>query len=284
MSTETGTGSDTGQWWSNVWSSAVGQAFGEPRELDAGARLARRSGMADAEVAPGSMILRDPDGAWVAQLGVRRLEDGQWHTLLHTLAADPRSAAAVITGDLPVELHGRSVALGCALTPERRDLGADCTCHDWHEPCRHVGALVAVVSEMVAVDPWLLTMLRGRTRDEIVQTVRSLRAGRLGVDTEARGDTPRGVDLGVSAAAAFDRTPDPLPGPLAGLRHPGEPVVFLPPPADSGVEMSDLQRLVADAASRAFLLLAGDTDADALLIDPAEDQERIELSRRPLDP
>lgn len=275
---------ESGDVWSSVWQSAMRAAFGEVKELEAGERLARRGGLPHPEVAPGSMILRDPEGGWVAQLGLRQLDDEQWETLLHTLATDPRSVAAVLTGDLPIELHTRAVALGCSLTPEKRDLGLDCNCHDWHEPCRHIGALVALVTDLVANDPWLLVMLRGRTRDQIVQRVRSDRAGRLDLEVEASGDTTRGIDLGVAAASALRRGPEPLPAPMAGLRRPGEPVVFRSPPADAGVEMADLHRLVADAASRAFLLLAGEADADALLIDSADDQARIELSRRPQDP
>jgi uncharacterized Zn finger protein len=276
--------SATGQWWSAVWRSSIGEAFGEVDELESGRRLARRAGLPHPEVSPGSMILRDPDGAWVAQLGVRQLGDDQWDGLMGAVAENPRVAAAVVTGELPVELHGLAVGLGRSLAPERRDLGADCTCPDWHEPCRHVGALVAIVADMVEADPWLLAMLRGRTRDQIVQSIRSHRAGRLDVETAESGDSARGADLGVDAVSAFRRTPDPLPAPVAGLRRPGQAVAFPAPPVDAGVDMADLERLVNDAAVRAFLLLAGESDVDALLIDPVDDQARIELSRRPRDP
>ncbi len=274
-----------GTWWSTVWSSAIGIAFDEPPELEAGARLARRSSFDPPEIAPGSMTLRDGD--WVAHLGLQQLDDVRWETILRTIAADPQLTAAVITGDLPVDLHGRSVALGCSLAPERRELGADCSCPDWHEPCRHVGALVVLVSELISSDPWLLTMLRGRTRDQIVEEVRSLRADLRGIDSSGSGDTARGADPGQSAAAAFRAEQAPLPPPLAPLRRAGRPVVFGSPPVDSGVTSADLERLVADAAERSFQLLSGVEDADdtaALLISPEDDRARIELSLRLRDP
>lgn len=270
-------------WWSSAWASAVAHAFGEPKELESGARLARRGHLDRPEVEPGSMTLRDHEAGWVAQLGVKALDAGQWENVFDELASDPRIAASVITGELPIELHGRTVAVGGSLLPDRRELGADCSCHDWHEPCRHVGALVALVADMVAADPWLLTMLRGRTRDEIVRSIRLRRASRLGIEPE-EADTTRGLDLGVGATAAFRREPGPLPSPLPGLRRPGEPVAVRPPPVDAGIEMADLERLVADAADRAFSLLAGQVDADALLIDKHEDLARIELRNRPRDP
>ncbi len=266
---------DAGQWWSMVWGSAIAGAFDEATELEAGARLAARSSFERPEVSPGSMTLRDAD--WVAHLGVRQLDDSRWETILRTIAADPQLTAAVVTGELPVELHGRAVALGCSLAPERRDLGADCSCPDWHEPCRHVGALASLVADLITGDPWLVTMLRGRTRDEVIETVRRLRADQRGIDPS--GDTPRGVDPGVSATAAFKTETVSLPSPLAPLRRAGHPVEHAPPPIDSGIVGADLERLVADAAQRAFRLLSDDgdpTDAAALLISPEEDRARIE--------
>ena len=272
------------QGWAQVWSSAITTAFGAAPELEAGARLARRMPPEAVEVVPGSVEVRDPDGQWVAHLGVQPLDDGQWETLLRTAAAAPELAAGLLTGRLPLDLHQRSIALGCSLAPERRHLGTDCSCPDWREPCRHVGAVAALAGELLIDDPWLLALVRGRTRDQIVEAVRSYRAGRLGVDDGA-ADTPRGADPGVSAASAF-RAPGHavrLPSPLASLRRAAEPVAFGPPPADSGVMAADLDRLVADASERAFRMLAGAVDADALSIDESEDQDRIDEFRRRRD-
>lgn len=276
---------DVGAWWSTVWTSAIGTAFAEPPELEAGARLARRSTFDPPDIAPGSMTLRDGD--WVAHLGVQRLDDERWEAIVRAIASDPQLTAAVVTGELPVDLHGRAVALGCSLAPERRELGADCSCPDWHEPCRHVGALIVLVADLILADPWLLTMLRGRTRDQIVEAVRSLRAGRRGIGPSESADTARGPDPGQPAVDAFRADRAPLPPPLPPLRRAGRPVTFGAPPMDSGVSGADLQRLVADAAERSFRLLGGVDDVEetaALLISAEEDRTRIELSLRLLDP
>ena len=260
-------------WWGTIWSSAMGTVFNEAPELATGARLARRIDTA-VEMSPGSMTLRDPDEAWVASLGIRQLDDGQWETLLRTIAADPHLTAAVITGELPLELHGRAVALGCAFTPEPSEVGADCSCPDWHEPCRHVGALIALAAEMLDVDPWLLVMLRGRSRDDVAEAVRRLRSTQRGVEWVDSGDEPRGADPGVAAAAALRAEAAPLPPALRLLRVPAEPTAHRPPPIDAGVQPSDLHRLVADAAQRAHELLAGDAD-DVFALSTSQDLARI---------
>ena len=270
-------------WWGTVWTSAMGQAFSEARELETGARLARRLDIS-VEMSPGSITLRDPDEAWIAHLGLRQLDDGQWETLLRTVAADPQLTAAVVTGDLPLELHGKAVALGCSFAPEAADVGADCSCPDWHEPCRHVGALIALVAEMVDQDPWLLVMLRGRSRDQVAETVRRLRSAQRGVEWVESGDEPRGADPGVAATAALRSVAAPIPAPLPALRRPAGPTPYRPPPADAGVGHGDLHRLVADAAQRAFDLLGGMIDGDGLGLEVSHDVARIAAGLEPDNP
>lgn len=260
--------------WGEVWTSALARAFNDAAELDTGARLARRLD-APIELSPGSITLRDPAESWVAHLGFRQLGDGQWETLLRTVAADPLLTAAVVTGELPIEWHGQAVSLGCSFAPEASDIGADCSCPDWHEPCKHIGALVALVAAMIDQDPWLLVMLRGRSRDQVAETVRRLRSAQRGVEWVEAGDEPRGADPGVAAASALRRNAAPLPAPLVPLRRPADPTVFRPPPLDAGVEHRDLRRLVADAARRSFDLLSGVDGGDSLALEPAHDAARI---------
>ncbi len=269
--------------WSTIWTSAMGQVFKEAQELQTGVRLARRL-ESPVEMSPGSVTLRDEGEAWVAHVGLRQLDDGQWETLLRTVAADPLLTAAVVTGELPIELHGKAVALGCSFAPEAGDVGADCSCPDWHEPCRHVGALIALVAEMIDQDPWLLVMLRGRSRDQVAETVRRLRSAHRGIEWVESGDEPRGADPGVAAAAAFRSVPAPIPAPLPPLRRPGGPTAFRPPPADAGVSHGDLHRLVSDAAQRSFDLLGGTSGGDGLTIDPRHDAARIAAGLDPDDP
>lgn len=269
--------------WGSIWTSAMGQVFNEAHELETGARLARRMEQT-VEMSPGSITLRDPDEKWVAHLGLRQLDDGQWETLLRTVAADPLLTAAVVTGELPLELHGKAVALGCSFAPEVADVGADCSCPDWHEPCRHVGALVTLVGAMIDADPWLFVMLRGRSRDQVGETVRRLRSANRGIEWAEAGDEPRGADPGVAASGAFRAAVAPLPAALPPLRRAAEPTAYRPPPADAGVAHGDLRRLVADAARRSFDLLSGTIDGDGLTLDPAHDVARIASGLDPDSP
>lgn len=263
----------SGSWWATVWSSAVEtEAFTDTSQLESGRRLLRRRQFSAPQIEPGSAVLRTAE--WVAQLGVARLDDDRWETLCGLVAVDTMVAAAVLSGEVPVELHGRALTSGISLAPGAGQLVADCTCPDWHEPCAHVAALCALITDQIEVDPWTLLLLLGRGRHEIIERVRALRNEARGRGRDEAGDQVRGADPGVAAAAAFKRTIAPLPAARPILRRPMPPVtITVDPPADAGISARDLRRLVDDASDRAIGLLNGEESSGLHLI------ERHDLAR-----
>ncbi len=267
-----------GNWWATVWSSAVEtDAFHDTSQVAPGASLARRQELGSVEVEPGSATLRGD--TWVAQLGIRQFDDPTWETIWTNVAGDALQSAAVLTGDLPPEIFGLATGSGISLTPTSGDLLPDCTCSDWHEPCKHVGALCALITRMIEVDPWVFMLLRGRSRNRIVDQVRAMRASARGTEPSPTSDEPRGSDPGAAAAAAFRHDPAPLPLARPLLRRPVPAVAIEPaPPADSGLEANELRRLVADAAMRATQLLNGE-QTSGLSFTPAQDLARMACQR-----
>ncbi len=62
----------------------------------------------------------------------------------------------------------------CCLLPLRwSDLRASCTCPDSANPCKHLAAVLYVFADQLDTDPWLLLQWRGRSRDEVIDLLRS---------------------------------------------------------------------------------------------------------------
>ncbi len=285
-----------GAWWSVVFSSAFeNDAFTDTSQLDSGRSLARREPDHDLEVEPGSATMRqsvvrtrharsvvedDPTDTrrrpWTAQLGVRALSDADWIRLIDEIATRPAVSAQLLTGSIPAEVAAIASDLGVPLQLGKGDLGPDCSCPDWHEPCKHVFALCARLVEMIEADPWLYLLLRGMDRQRFLDALREQREKRSGASAGPTSHEPRGADPGMAAAAAHRSSPGPIPGPHR--RTPlvaGVPVALLQePPLDSGVRAEDLQRLVADAAQRALGLLT-DEAVSGLRLDPRDDAIRM---------
>lgn len=248
--------------WSEAWADAIAAGvLGSNRNVGRGRGLAARGGVHSVEVEPGQLSGRvDVAGGeerLVPQVGIRPMSDEQWRRLIDLIVEHGPLSAAVLTGELPFALHELSSDVGAPVMPEAEHTSVDCTCPEWSDTCVHAVALGFVLVDIVSADPWSLLLLRGRDRSDLIDAIRTLRADRAGVEVTETSDEPREPDLGVPAAAAHRRTPTALPTAAQIPRRPGEPVLWATaPPADSGLDLSELRSAAADAAVRAVEMLA----------------------------
>jgi uncharacterized Zn finger protein len=281
-------------WWAQAWLEAVQQrAQLDPNRLARGVAYARGGSVDDLMIGPGEVRAqvggreRQP---YQVRIRVRTFDDTQWAQLLDVIAGRAAHAAAMLAGQLPAELAADLAAGGLNLLPGAGELGPRCTCPDEADPCKHAAAVCYVVARALDNDPFLVLMLRGRTRDEVLAGLRARRRepGAGGTDAAAwepgrsAGDqrpiVPDPGDEGLDARAVLAAAPtDPPPPPVAPLppERPGRPV---PLPLDLPVEMdelrADLLALATDAARRAWDLATGASADGGLDLDPAGDLAR----------
>jgi uncharacterized Zn finger protein len=114
-----------------------------------------------------------------------RLSDAEWDRVIDAMAAEALYAARLLSGEMPEQIEAlfSSSSVGSSLFPaDEGDLVTDCSCPDPANPCKHIAAAHYLLGERFDEDPFLMFLLRGRSRDEIVA---ELRARRAGPDTEA---------------------------------------------------------------------------------------------------
>ena len=124
--------------------------------------------------------------------------------------------------------------------------------------------------------PFVLLLLRGRRRDEVLEGLRSRRGGPAG---GAGGEVDDVTDLlGVDATEAWGRPLAELPHVPLVANAPSRPAAWpSEPPAHAPFHGPGLRALVADAARRAWELCAGATDTGLEL------DARADLARRAVD-
>lgn len=162
------------------------------------------------------------------QLKVERLDDAGWTTFAREAAREARFVAALETGQLPSDLVEHADEAGAELLPGPAELDTACDCDAWAQPCGHALALLYQLVWHLDRDPYVLLLLRGRTREQLLRQVEALAAGRpvLGAaeSDEARGraaqvlalaeDAPAGHGLADAGVAAYDEAVTRLlPGP-----------------------------------------------------------------------
>jgi uncharacterized Zn finger protein len=138
------------------------------------------------------VVVQDRDtGSCTIEIQVASFTDEQWQRLIDAFASQTMLAAQVISGSLSPEVeHVANDAAGSLLPVSANEFISTCTCCS-PGGCRHLSLIYTLLGEMLDDDPWLLFMLRGRDRQQVL---REVRAGR-----EA-GHTAPAVATGASEA------------------------------------------------------------------------------------
>ncbi|MGW1728946.1 SWIM zinc finger family protein [Streptomyces sp. NPDC002306] len=244
-------------WWGQAWVTALEDSTLDAGRLSRGRTYARRGMVGPVTIDPGHVqaaVQGSRPRPYSCAVRLPVLTGGQWDTLLKTIAARAGHLAALLDGEMPADLVDDAHQARVPFLPQPTELDPECSCPDWGHPCKHAAALCYAIAATIDDDPFVLFVLRGRTRQEVFAQLRARRtAGR----TVHSPTTPAGVPA-AGAYAAWDAldTPTlpevPAPAALSGTL----PIV---PPPGSGLSAAGLEHLRADAATRAARLLAGDT-------------------------
>lgn len=243
-------------WWGQAWVTALEDSALDPGRLARGRTYARKNMVGPTTVAPGQVkaaVQGSRPRPYRSSIRLPVLTDAQWGALLDTVAARAGHLAALLDGEMPAELADDAYQAGVPLLPEPTELDPDCSCPDWGHPCKHTAALCYAVATSIDADPFVLFALRGRSREK---TLAELRARRTARQEAAAPSAPAGIP----ATAAYTHWTEHTPRlPELPAQAPHAAVLPVSPPAASGLATTDLERLMADTATRAARLLTGDT-------------------------
>ncbi|MFE2756808.1 SWIM zinc finger family protein [Actinosynnema sp. NPDC059335] len=221
-------------WWGRAWLQALEDTSLDQAPLRQGRRYAHAGLVGTITVSPGRLAatVYDTEDTYRTAVHLTPLTDAEWDRFLRQVAAKTGHLAALLDRDMPRELVDAATDAGVPLLPGIGDLDPECTCPGWELPCRHAAALCHQASWLLDADPWVLLLLRGRTRDEVVAGARPA--------------------TGVPATVAYaDPVPDLPDDPPPA--EPGPLPEFDPAP---GLDVAALRLLVADAAAKARDVLA----------------------------
>ncbi|WP_199444111.1 SWIM zinc finger family protein [Umezawaea beigongshangensis] len=236
-------------WWGREWIRAVEDAALDAQQLRHGRKYARTGYVGAITVSPGRLAasVRDyeDDTAYRTVVTLSPLSDAGWDRFLDQVATRAGHIAALLDGDVPHDLVSAAADAGVRLLPEIGDLDPDCTCPGWELPCKHAAALSYQVAWLLDEDPFVLLLLRGRTRDELLDELH----GR---------DAPVSAARPVPAAEAFAAPRAALPDPPPPPPPPTEPAATPAVPPAEGVDPAVLEVLASHAALRARDLLTGE--------------------------
>jgi uncharacterized Zn finger protein len=187
-------GGGGGTWWSKAVLRAVEEAAFSAADLRAGRALARAGAVGSITVSEGNAVAavtHDHD-AWTVEVTVPVLDDSDAAAFTELVAAGSGRIGALLAGELPHALVEAVEEAGVELLPYGGELGSACTCDAWLDPCPHALAVLTQLAWLIQADPFVLTHLRGLSRDRVLRDLHRLTTPRPhepALGTESPGDS-----------------------------------------------------------------------------------------------
>ncbi|MGH3566089.1 MAG: SWIM zinc finger family protein [Pseudonocardia sp.] len=232
-------------WWGRALVTAMEDTSRDPDLLRRSRRLADSGRIGPITLSPGRVgaTVEDIDDLYEVAVRVAELTSDEWDRFREQVLAEPGHLAALLDGEVPRSLVRAADLADVVLLPEIGDLESACGCPDWGDPCEHAAALCYQTAWLLDADPFLLLLLRGRGKPELLDTFGRCKE-EPAVATSCRVSP-------VPAAAAYARPVPPLPEP-----PPAAPRTTVVGPTP-GLPDVDLGLLIVDAAERARTLARG---------------------------
>jgi uncharacterized Zn finger protein len=130
------------------------------------------------EVVPGgiSAAVQDKElGACAVEVRLVTLSAEQWERVAEVLGGQPLVSTQLISGTVPSEMEQVFAEAGAHLLPTAQaELACQCSCCS-PGACRHLPLVFTLFAEMLADDPSLLLLLRGRDRQQLLRAANEAR-------------------------------------------------------------------------------------------------------------
>jgi uncharacterized Zn finger protein len=193
-------------WWAGRWIAAL-ERLVNPARLARGRTYARVGQVVSLDVSADGVQARVQGSRaepYQVTIRFRRLSDAEWDRVVDVMASEALYAARLLSGEMPEQIEEVFAEAGTSLFPaDEGDMQTRCSCPDWANPCKHIAAVHYLLGERFDEDPFLMFLLRGRSRDEVVAALRARRSIPE-AEVHAEPEQPPPLDLATFWSAPAD--------------------------------------------------------------------------------
>jgi uncharacterized Zn finger protein/superfamily II DNA or RNA helicase len=150
--------------WGQQWLNAL-KNIDYSNRLSRGSNYARRGTVVHKET-KGNQIYAKVQGSQRTPYGVTikipLFTEAQKKAIIDFLVSNPAWLAELLNGTLPAELLKETEKRNIKLFPSAwNDLDMKCSCPDWAVPCKHLAAVIYMISCDIDIDPMLVLQMHG---------------------------------------------------------------------------------------------------------------------------
>ncbi|GAW91708.1 SWIM zinc finger family protein [Calderihabitans maritimus] len=237
-------------WWGQRWIKVL-ESFGWRSRLQRGRTYARAGHVLEINIKPGqvtALVQGRRSRPYRVTIEMKTISDRDWEKVIEALAGRAVFAALLLAGEMPRDIEEAFRQVRLSLFPGAvRDIKTDCSCPDWANPCKHIAAVYYLLGRKFDEDPFLLFLLRGRSKEQLVSALRERRSTRAEQEEREEDLSPCGEPTGSVLEKQLDRFWDEGEDACGLLFHPVSPEVDAgllktlgPPPFWRGREDLDL--------------------------------------------
>jgi uncharacterized Zn finger protein len=201
--------------WAGAQFLGMLESLRMPAQFQQGRRYARSGRVQSLNISTSlvtGLVLDDDSDTYRARVAVRAFSAADWHRIERALAGEALHAARLLAGELPADLDAILAGFGLSLFPSQLpDIALECSCQSWQKPCGHLAATCYALAESFDADPFGILAWRGRTREELLENLRSLRMSAIGPDAPPTA-APASTASFWAAGPRLEPLPEPVPG------------------------------------------------------------------------
>ena len=251
-------------WWASRWIAAL-ERLVNPGRLARGRTYARSGQVVSMDVGRDgvkALVQGSRPQPYKVSIRFRRLTDAEWERVIDAMAGEALYAARLLSGEMPEHIEDVFSSVGASLFPAAKDdMRTTCSCPDDANPCKHIAAVHYLLGERFDEDPFLMFLLRGRSKDEIIA---ALRARRGGSETDAAPETEQAVEPDLSTFWSAPPQTEEVALHFALPESAALPVKRLGPPPfarDQTAFTTAMERVYQQIGEYALLLALGDGES-----------------------
>ncbi|MEB3232280.1 MAG: SWIM zinc finger family protein [Leptolyngbyaceae bacterium] len=175
------------EWWVQRWIDLL-NTYRFKKRLERGRIYAREGNILHMEFRNGKVhatVQGTAPEPYKLTISIERFSDEDWQFVIASMAAKAIYSAKLLAGTMPDDIETVFTSNGLSLFPfTLLDVRSRCSCPDPKNPCKHIAAVYYQLGDFFREDPFVLFQLRGRTKTEILQTIRLQRSNTANPETD----------------------------------------------------------------------------------------------------
>jgi uncharacterized Zn finger protein len=166
------------EWWAQQWIDLL-ETSPFKKRLERARNYARQGNVLSIDFQEGKVLAKvqgtDPK-PYELTISLDIFSDEDWAYVIEVMSQKAIISAQLLAGQMPDKIQDVFSASGLSLFPFRlSEVHSRCSCPDPKVPCKHIGAVYYLLGDRFSEDPFVLFQLRGRTKDQILETLHDIR-------------------------------------------------------------------------------------------------------------